>query len=68
MAKTILEIKCHNCGSKHCSSTLCLNETYSEGKSTFSFEYQDRGGLSRSIFVSKEDLKKLVKQIKEILK
>lgn len=75
MSETLLEIKCHQCGNKHCQTTLCLEKTiqYSKkisdlDKEIYSFNYEERNGLSRTIFVSKEDLKRLQKQIKEILK
>lgn len=67
--KTKLEMKCYNCGNKHCKSDLCLEEhTLENDKKSYSFSYNEERGLSRSIFVSKEDLKKLASSIKEILK
>lgn len=68
-AKTKLEMKCYNCGNSHCNSDLCLEEhTLENDKKKYSFTYTEGRGLSRSIFVSKEDLKKLYSKIKEIIK
>lgn len=68
-SKTKLEMKCYNCGNQHCNSDLCLEEnTLDNGKIKYSFSYNEHKGLTRSVYVSKEDLKKLYSTLKQILK
>lgn len=72
MTRELLNMKCYNCGSTHCTSVLCLEQTNTENEegkiiTNYSFGFTDRSGISRSIFVSKEDMIKLSFKLKEIL-